>query len=1403
MHEYRVLLFTDVVGSVALRRRVGDLRYEQEIKGAHDALFHAAIGPDVLGVEDTGDGFLASFRSVPEAVAGALRFQQALRNRSWSAEAPAVRTAIHAGEVLVAASRRVKGGPVEICSRVMDLAAGGQILLTRHVFDDARQYVREHPAAPGASQPPPLRWLAHGPYRFKGIDDDPLEVFEVGAAGLAPFRPPPDSGKGRRVVGPDEEAMLGWRPAAEQEIPGRAGWILVRKLGEGGFGEVWLARQPRTGDARVMKFCFDADRLRSFRREMTLFLLLRDELGDRRDIARLLEVQLEKSPYLLESELTPEGDLRAWSDRQGGIGLVPLATRLEFVARTADAVAAAHRVGVLHKDLKPANILVYFDEEGVPRPRISDFGIGILTDRTLLERLGLKGSGFTATQLTENESSRTGTRLYAPPEALSGMPFTTLGDIYALGVLLFQMVVGDLDRPMAVGWERALEPAIPDPDLRGLLRDDLAAMVDVDPERRPGSAAAVAEGIRTLEERREGRLREHAAATALARRRRVRRRVVAGGTFLVLALAVAGLFLGRERALRAEAEREREAAQELALFMLNDLVPRARELGRLDILEAAARKAAAFYTRTPLESAPPETLRDRAFALVQVGSVLEAQGDDRAALETFASARRVIHQYLAFAPTSIRGKGVLVQVLMATGRAHAMLGWTEQALAPFFAALDAAREISGAVPNASPYERMVGLASVEAAGMLLALGRHDEAASLLQSGVEILGRLAETGEPTAVSEGGYARAERGRLQIASGHLAAALEDLRAAVDAGQRALAAAPGSAPLKADLLLYREGLGDALSRSGDAEGARAQYAAHLELAERLLEASAGHPGHRRARALARQRLARIAMEQGEQERALALLEAAGAELEELVAAHPRNLNAVSSLATNHDRIGMTHLAQRRFLDARRRFEAALALEAILQEYRPRGVSHRRAVCIAHLGEVALNLDEKEEALQRFRESLAMTEGHADRDSRDNAAVCHERIGCVQKSSADLSGALESFRHCLALRESLATDPDDGQAQEALASARTNLGDVLRARGELDSALELYLAAHAVRTRRNEPLALSIAEERLGLLHRARRDLPAALPYFERSLARIREFAAAGPKEIARLDALEISLKQVAGVLLDLGETERALPLYEEAVATMRRILVDVPEDRPMLLRLAIALDRLRNVQAARDHHTEALAAAREALDVVARVCALAPEDRVAHFNLARGHQAVGETAEDAGEFAAALGGYREALSIARGLGGESASTILGEIGDRERGLALLLGESQPESATDHGILGDTLHRAGLYLRAVAAFREALRDEAVRADLDASPLYNGACAASRASAATQGEEADALRREALAWLAEDLRRRRERAAADPGAQDEALAAHLAHARVGDPDLAPLRDLPEFARLFE
>ncbi|MEE9296189.1 MAG: tetratricopeptide repeat protein, partial [Phycisphaerae bacterium] len=540
------LLVTDLVDSTSLVDRLGDTKaasiFSQQDRLARD-LLKTHGGQEI----DKTDGFLMLFARPVDAVLYALAYHEGLAELSEELGTKLqVRTGVHLGELIVhrntpedvargAKPVEVEGLAKPMAARIMSLALGGQTLITRSAFDLARRGVVGSETAPQRT-----KWVAHGPYVLKGCDE-PVEIFEVGVDGSAPLCAPPDSAKARRSVAAGDEETLGWRPARGLPVPQRKGWVLTRKLGEGGFGEVWLAEHKRTKGRRVFKFCFNADRLRSLKRELTLFRLLRDALGDRKDIARLFEVQLEEPPFFLESEFTPSGSLIDWAQDQGGIDQVPLQTRLDLVSQTARAVAAAHSVGILHKDIKPGNILIYENEDGQPRPRLADFGIGTLTDQDQLQGRNITMAGFTV-ELSTDDSSLATTRMYSPPELLAGRPFTVLGDIYALGVFLYQMAIGDLERPLAQGWERD----IADP----VLREDIAVCIEGDEEQRMGSAQGLAKLLEALPQRRRA-----------AWRKRLTRLGAMAALVLAVLLAITGWLFVQERGLRREIEDQLNVAQ--------------------------------------------------------------------------------------------------------------------------------------------------------------------------------------------------------------------------------------------------------------------------------------------------------------------------------------------------------------------------------------------------------------------------------------------------------------------------------------------------------------------------------------------------------------------------------------------------------------------------------------------------------------------------------------------------------------------------------------------------------------------------------------------------------------------------------------------------------------------------
>ncbi len=420
-------------------------------------------------------------------------------------------------------------------------------------------------------------------------------------------------------------------PRAGDALPARPHWHLVRELGHGGFGSVWLVEHEKTRERRIFKFAGDGAALQALKREITLYRLLRDSLGERAAIVRILDWNVDEPPYFIEAEYIAGGNLIDWCDSQGGIAAIPRALRVELIARIADALAAAHAIGVLHKDLKPANVLIAGDAAD-PVVRLADFGSGRALEPERLAALGITRLGMTESR---SDDTTSGTLFYLAPELIAGAAATVGADIYALGVMLYQIVVADFRRPLAPGWEREIDDE--------LLREDISAAADLDPSRRLADAGELARRLRTLPERARARAEERTAAAhaqeareQVARWRTRRRWLVALCGVLALASAVAVT-------LYLRAEREAATTRAVNAFLNDDLLAAANpysnrepDLRVREVLDRASATVGERFAGRPAEEAAIRTTLGRTYA--GIGDHAQTRRQLSRALELVAAA---------------------------------------------------------------------------------------------------------------------------------------------------------------------------------------------------------------------------------------------------------------------------------------------------------------------------------------------------------------------------------------------------------------------------------------------------------------------------------------------------------------------------------------------------------------------------------------------------------------------------------------------------------------------------------------------------------------------------------------------------------------------------------------------
>lgn len=282
----KTLLITDLVNSTALVDSLGDYR-SVEIFERHDQIARKLL-IQYHGLEiDKTDGFLFLFDRPFDAVLYALDFHDALAELSDELDVRlTVRAGIHLGEIVLRRNKAefiaLGAKPIEVeglakptTARIMSLAQGSQTLMTRTAFDLARR------AAVGYDQAPEdIRWITHGGYQFKGIEETQM-IFEVGRQGRAPLTAPPSTEKAGRVSRRRAGEDAAWCPIAGVNVPGHPGWKLERKVATGEPGEIWLARErsPVSNADRTIALDVELVAPRKRRRRAFLFWCTSDEHG--------------------------------------------------------------------------------------------------------------------------------------------------------------------------------------------------------------------------------------------------------------------------------------------------------------------------------------------------------------------------------------------------------------------------------------------------------------------------------------------------------------------------------------------------------------------------------------------------------------------------------------------------------------------------------------------------------------------------------------------------------------------------------------------------------------------------------------------------------------------------------------------------------------------------------------------------------------------------------------------------------------------------------------------------------------------------------------------------------------------------------------------------------------------
>ncbi len=280
-------------------------------------------------------------------------------------------------------------------------------------------------------------------------------------------------------------------PVSLSEGPGTiiGRYKLLEKIGEGGFGVVYVAEQKEPVKRRlalkIIKLGMDTKQVVArFEAERQALALM-----DHPNIAKVLDAGATETgrPYFV-MELVRGVPITQYCDENN----LPTIERLELFIAVCQAIQHAHQKGIIHRDIKPSNILVTL-HDGVPVPKVIDFGIakatqGDLTDKTIYTQF----------------QQFIGTPAYISPEQaeMSGLDIDTRSDIYSLGVLLYELLTGktpfDAKELVQAGLDemrrtiREKEPLRPSTRLSGFTPEELTATA----QRRSGDGPRLIHALR-------------------------------------------------------------------------------------------------------------------------------------------------------------------------------------------------------------------------------------------------------------------------------------------------------------------------------------------------------------------------------------------------------------------------------------------------------------------------------------------------------------------------------------------------------------------------------------------------------------------------------------------------------------------------------------------------------------------------------------------------------------------------------------------------------------------------------------------------------------------------------------------------------------------------------------------
>lgn len=698
-----------------------------------------------------------------------------------------------------------------------------------------------------------------------------------------------------------------------------------REIGHGGMGAVYLAFraddefQKRVAIKLLRRGLENPELVARFRQERQILAAL-----DHPYIARLIDggATDDGRPYLI-MDYAEGQPITTYCDELR----LPLPERCRIFQKVCEAVAHAHRNLVVHRDLKPGNILVTPDGS----PKLLDFGIAKLLDPQ---------------EHVDETSTLMGmlTPSYACPEQVRGQKITTASDVYSLGAVLFETLTGHTAYQFAnYSPQEIVRVVCEEEPPYGHLPAELDSIVRKamrkDPRDRYASVDALGEDLFAYASGRPVKARGYSflyQSSKFVKRHWLAVCAVAIG--LVSLMATTIYALGQAQ----RAERRFAQVRQLASRFLFDFHDSIAQL-------PGSTEARRQVVRTAIE---------------YLDSLVKEAGGDSLLLSELATAYERVGD--------VQGNPY-----------YSNLGDTKGAFESYARARALRREISKSAQGMLNFDRDLLNGDLKLADMYSAVGQTEAAVRMLDEA--LIEFDAHEGPPELRPVAALLHLRRGDVRDKQGRIREAVDDYRKAVALIDAALKEQP-TAKLWNDMVAARRRLGERLPAIGDRKGALAELQSALDLAQKTAAQSKGNAEYERNRMTVSLALGTFLLQEGQEAAAQQHFTQALQVAQMLATSDAKNVQASSDLAVVYSRLGDLASYRRQYRDALHSYQQALASAQKAAAADHGNLLYRRDAAYHRLslGNIAVELPDYELALRELNAGLTAIDELIRADPRD-----------------------------------------------------------------------------------------------------------------------------------------------------------------------------------------------------------------------------------------------------------------------------------------------------------------------------------------------------------------------------------------------------------------------------------